>query len=186
MRTDRNVVLPSPNPSKVPSKSSGALQKLENQLKPVGTDQVCQLGLKLKEEVISSKVEHKHLGVILDSMLNFKSHIREAILKARSGIGLLKYLSKYASREVLDQTYMLYVRPHLDYGDIIYHNYDPDIQLNFMHQLEQTQYKAALAVSGVCTPTCGWVQVGKNCLKSSDGKHFITEGSAKDYVISFH
>ena len=69
-------------------------------------------GLKLGEEVIASKVEHKHLGVILDSMLNFKSHIREAILKARRGIGLLKYLSKYVSREVLDQTYKLYVGPH--------------------------------------------------------------------------
>ena len=41
MRTDRNAVFPSPNPSKVPSKSSGALQKLENQLKPAGTEQVC-------------------------------------------------------------------------------------------------------------------------------------------------
>ena len=69
-------------------------------------------------------------------------------MKARRGISLLKYLSKYTSREVLDQTYMLYVRPHLNYGDIIYHKYDPDMQLNFMQQLEQTQYKAALAVSG--------------------------------------
>ena len=44
-------------------------------------------GLKLGEEVIASKLEHKHLGVILDSKLNFKSHIREAILKAHRGIG---------------------------------------------------------------------------------------------------
>ena len=40
-------------------------------------------GLKLGEEVIASTLEHKHLRVILDSKLNFKSHIREAILKAR-------------------------------------------------------------------------------------------------------
>ena len=76
-------------------------------------------GLKLGDGVIASKLEHKHLGVIVDSKVNFKSYIREAILKARRGIGLLKYLSKYVSREVLDQTYKLYVRPHLDYGDII-------------------------------------------------------------------
>ena len=61
---------------------------------------------------------------------------------------MLKCLSKYVSREVLDQTYKLYVRPHLDYGDIIYHKYDPDMQLNFTQQLDQTQCKAALAVSG--------------------------------------
>ena len=102
----------------------------------------------LDGEVITPKSEHKHLGVVLDSRLDFKGHIREAILKARRGIGLLKYLSKYVSREVLVQTYKLYVRPHLDYGDIIYHKYDPDMRLNFTQQLEQTQYKAALAVSG--------------------------------------
>ena len=104
--------------------------------------------LKLGDEIIFTKSEHKHLGLILDSKLNFKSHIREAIVKARRGIGLLKYLSKYVSREVLDQIYKLYVRTHLDYGDNIYHKHDPDKQLNFTEQLEQTQYKAALAVSG--------------------------------------
>ena len=109
--------------------------------------------LKLGDEIISTKSEHKHLGLILDiklnfTQLNFKSLVREAIVKARRGIGLLKYLSKYVSREVLDQIHKLYVRPHLDYGDVIYHKYDSDKQLNFTEQLEQAQYKAALAVSG--------------------------------------
>ena len=68
-------------------------------------------------------------------------------MKARREIGLLKYLSKYVSREVLDLTYELYVRPHLDYGDTIYHKCDPDMQLNVMQQVEQTQCKVPLAVS---------------------------------------
>ena len=92
--------------------------------------------LKLGDEIISTKSEHKDLGLILDTKLNFKSHVREAIVKARRGIGLLKHLSKYVSREVLDQIYKLYVRPHLDYGDIIYHKYDPDKQLNFTEPLD--------------------------------------------------
>ena len=92
--------------------------------------------------------EHKHLGLILDSKLNFKSHIRQAILKARWGIGMIIYLSKYVSRDVLDQIYKLYVRPHLEYGDIIYHRHDPEMLQNFTIRLEQTQYSAALAVTG--------------------------------------
>lgn len=48
------------------------------------------------------KDEHKHLGLILDPKLDFKSHIRQAILKARRGIGMIRYLSKYVSRDVLD------------------------------------------------------------------------------------
>ena len=40
------------------------------------------------------------------------------------------------------------MRPHLDYGDIVYNKYDPKLHLGFNEQLEQTQYNAALAVSG--------------------------------------
>ena len=65
--------------------------------------------------------EHKHLGIILDSKLSFSAHIKSAISKARRGIGLLKYLSKYLPRHTLNELYKLYVRPHLDYGDVIYH-----------------------------------------------------------------
>ena len=42
----------------------------------------------------------------------------------------------------------MYVRPHLDYGDIIYHKHDPDLELDFTKKLESTQYSVALAVSG--------------------------------------
>ena len=94
------------------------------------------------------KSEHKHLGMILDSKLDFQSHIKAAIQKARRGIGMIRHLSKYVSRDILDQIYKLYVRPHLDYGDIIYHKYDPQMRLNFTQRLEQTQYSAALAVAG--------------------------------------
>ena len=86
--------------------------------------------------------------MILDHKLDFQSHIREVILKARRGIGLIKYLSKYVSGEVLDQVYKLYIRPHLDYGDIIYHRFDPEMHLEITKKLEQVQYSAALAVTG--------------------------------------
>ena len=58
--------------------------------------------LKLENDEIKTSLEHKHLGMTLDNKLGFKSHIREAILKARRGIGMIKYLSNYISREVLD------------------------------------------------------------------------------------
>ena len=58
---------------------------------------------------------------------------------------MIRYLSKYLLHEVLDQ---LYMRPHLDYGDIIYHRNDPDFRLYFTNKLEAIQYSATLAVSG--------------------------------------
>ena len=61
---------------------------------------------------------------------------------------MIRYLSKYVARNVLDHFYILYVRPHLDYGDIIYHRHDPAMQSYFTQALEQTQHSAALAVTG--------------------------------------
>ena len=99
--------------------------------------------------------EHKHLGIILDSKLSFSAHIKAAISKARKGISLLKYLSKYLPRHTLSELYKLYVRPHLDYGDVIYHippkvcEFSQNIALsNLMEKVESVQYSAALAVSG--------------------------------------
>ena len=61
----------------------------------------------------------KHLGLYLDSALNFSEHVKEAVLVALNGISLLKYLSKYGDRNVLNLYYKLYLRPHLDYEDVI-------------------------------------------------------------------
>ena len=53
-------------------------------------------------------------------------------------------MAKFVNRETLGTLYKLYVIPHLDYGDIIYHD-----QLNeSSNLLESIQYKAALVISG--------------------------------------
>ena len=100
-------------------------------------------------------VEHKHLGIVLDSKLTFSSHIKVAISKARKSIGMLRFLSRYLPRNTLNELYKLYVRPHLDYGDVIYHDppkiceFSGNVTLsNLMEKLESVQYSAALAVSG--------------------------------------
>ena len=40
------------------------------------------------------------------------------------------------------------IRPHLDYGDIIYHKHDPEFTYDKTKRLERIKYSAALAVSG--------------------------------------
>ena len=63
-----------------------------------------------------------HIGLYLDTRLSFRKHVDEKIKTAKKAIGLMKFLSKYSNRRVLDQLYKLYVRPHLDNDDMIYHN----------------------------------------------------------------
>ena len=92
--------------------------------------------------------------MVFDSKLNFHSHMRDAIIKARRGIGTIRFFSKYVvSRDVLDHIYKLYVRPHLGHGNIIYHKYDPEFKFDFTKKLESTQYSAVLAVRGAWSGT---------------------------------
>ena len=46
--------------------------------------------------------ETKHLGLTLDSKLNYKAHIEEKLAKARSGLGLMIQLKKWVSHNVLE------------------------------------------------------------------------------------
>jgi len=71
--------------------------------------------------VVPKVNEQKHLGLILDSKLSFERHLNEKIIKAKKGIGIIKYLSKFLPLKTLDQMYKALVRSHLDYCDIIYH-----------------------------------------------------------------
>ena len=100
---------------------------------------------------VSTVLQYKYLGMILDTKLSFSAHIQAAIAKSRKAIGMLKFISKHLSRSTIDKLLKLYVRPHLDYGDVIQHILqDDDACLgNYpMEKLKFVQYSAALAVSG--------------------------------------
>ena len=93
---------------------------------------------------IARKPFTKHLGVYLDSRLNLSKHIRKKVAIATKGLRLLRFLTKFVDRNVLSMSYEMYIRLHLDYGDVLYHNLRTDL----MDLLERIQYKAALIVSG--------------------------------------
>ena len=119
------------------------------------------------ESVVPKVNEQKHLGLILDSKLSFERHVNEKIMKAKKGIGIIKYLSKSLPIKTLYQMYKALVRSHLDYCDTIYHIPALNSQINFgvtlnslMEKVEKTQYQAALT--------------GINFTKSWDGSHCLT------------
>ena len=62
----------------------------------------------------------RHLGIILDKNLNFKSHIDKVLTKASKGITVIKRLRNSLLRKSLITIYKAIIRPHLDYGDILY------------------------------------------------------------------
>ena len=62
----------------------------------------------------------KHLCLVLDSKLNFNEHIESKISKFSKIIGLMKKPSQILRRKSLLTIYKSFVRPNLDYAQIIY------------------------------------------------------------------
>ena len=92
----------------------------------------------------------KHLGMYLDKALNFNLHIKEKMSKAMKGIGVIQKLNKTLPCHSLITICKSFVRPHLDYGDIIY---DQPNNESFTQKIERIQYKAAFAVTGAIKGT---------------------------------
>ena len=95
-----------------------------------------------KVQLVTSQ---KHLGLILDSKIDFNEHIDNQINKCNKVIGIMKRPSLILSRKSLLTMYKSFVRPNLDYADIIY-----DITFNesFKRKIEMVQYKATLVITG--------------------------------------
>ena len=92
----------------------------------------------------------KHLGIFLDSKLDFDEYIKGEFEKTSKSIGLIRKLRNFLPRPSLLQIYKSFVRPHLDYGDIIH---DKAFIGYFQKKLESIQYNAALAITGAIRGT---------------------------------
>ena len=81
----------------------------------------------------------------LDSKLNFSEHLKIILQKTNKTIGLLRKLQTLLTRAPLITIYESFIRPHLDYGDVIY---DQNFNMSFQQKMETVQYNAALAITG--------------------------------------
>ena len=95
--------------------------------------------LYFNENQVVIKHEQKHLDLILDSGLTFLSHVREKNYQCKKGYRCNLVLIKVCNEGYPESNiYKLYVRPHLDYGDIICHKFNPEFTLEFTRKLEST------------------------------------------------
>ena len=62
----------------------------------------------------------KHLGMYLDTKLNFQEHLNTVLSKVNKTIRLLRKLQAFLPRQSLVTVCKAFIRPHLGYGDIIY------------------------------------------------------------------
>ena len=125
---------------------------------------------------VARKESTKHLGIILDQKLNFREHIMEAIEKAKKGLSLMKFLSNLVNRKTLVLTYTMHVRPHLEYGDIIFH----DCAKYLMDMLESIQYQAGLIATGC------WKNTSREKLYKELGWESLSDRRDLRRLLTYH
>lgn len=109
---------------------------------------------------IKNVTSHEHLGPTFSNDGSWITHINEIITKASSRLNIIRKLKFKVDRKSLEHMYFSYVRPILEYADIIWDNCP-----NYMKEkLEHINYEAARIITGATKLTsirillqeCGW------------------------------
>ena len=69
---------------------------------------------------MTQSTTQKHLRMFLDVKLDFQEHFKNIYSKVNKTIDLLRKLHNTLPRLPLLTIYKSFIRPHLDYGDIVY------------------------------------------------------------------
>ena len=82
--------------------------------------------------------------MILDSKLSYKNHLQSVFSSVTKTIGLLRKFQSTLPRKSLVTIYRSFIRPHLDYSDVVY---DQPLNESFHQSLESLPYSAAKAIA---------------------------------------
>ena len=106
--------------------------------------------LTFKNSKVSQSESQKNLALILDNKLNFNEHLKSVLNKISKNMGLICKFQPILPRFSLFTIYKTFVRPHFDYGDMIY---DQTYNASFHRKLDSIQYSACLAIAGTIRGT---------------------------------
>ena len=84
--------------------------------------------LTLEGHVIDKVLNHKHLGITISHNLRWNCHIDDIVTKASKKLDLMRGLKYKLDRRSLETIYMSFIRPCVEYGDILWAGtYDSDL-----------------------------------------------------------
>ena len=114
---------------------------------------------------ISFVDNHKHLGVTFSCNGQWKTHIDNILNSAYKTLGIMRKLKYRFSRQALNQMYISYIRPTIEYSSIVWDGCSDQDKT----ALERLQNEAARIVTGLTRSTslenlyteCGWHSLAK-------------------------
>ena len=89
--------------------------------------------LHFNDITVTQSTTQKHFGMLLDVKLDFQGHLKNINSKVNKTIGLLRKLHNALPRLPLLTIYKSFIKPHLNYGDVIY---DQAYTASFHHKTE--------------------------------------------------
>ena len=122
---------------------------------------------------INEVMSHKHLGIILTNDCNWHEHIEHIKAKAWNRINVMRKLKFKLDRKSLQTMYFSFIRPVLEYADVIWNNctqYESN-------ELEKIQNEAARIVTGatkLVSINSLLSETGWETLSSRRNKHKLT------------
>ena len=93
-----------------------------------------------------SVTSHKHLGFFLFNDGSWDIHVGKSIEKAWKRIEIMRHLKTRLDRFSLQIIYFSFIRPILEYGDVVWDNFSQGLK----DQLNKVENEAARIVTG-CT-----------------------------------
>lgn len=129
--------------------------------------------LKMNNVPIDNVTTHKHLGLTFNQTCTWGDHIREITSKAWRRINILRKLKFDLDRKTLSVIYTSFIRPLLEYGDIIWDN----LTLRESEEIEKIQIEACRIITGAtksCSKSKVLVESGLEPLSKRRYKHRLT------------
>ena len=93
---------------------------------------------------------YRYLGSTLGSKLNFNEHISSTLPIVNKLTAVLRQLLTILPRHSLLTIYNTFIKPHLDYCDVIY---DKIFNESWHKRFKSVQYNVALAITGAIRGT---------------------------------
>ena len=126
---------------------------------------------------VQTAISQKHLGLVLDSKLDFSEHISNKINKCNKIIGIMTNLSLFLLWKTLLKIYKYFVRPNFDYADIIY---GKPFNESFKAKIEMIQYQEALVITEAIKGT------SRDCLYQEIGLESVAYRRWSRKIFFFH
>ncbi|MEW8548410.1 MAG: hypothetical protein AB2693_33315, partial [Candidatus Thiodiazotropha sp.] len=126
--------------------------------------------LKMGNIEVKEVTQHKHLGLTISNDLTWHCHINQISEKAWKRIGSLRRKKFILDRRTLNKLYTTYIRPLLEYGNMIWDN----CTLTNKRYIDTLQVEAARIVTGgtkLCSIHRLYNDTGWELLQSRRNKH---------------